>query len=166
MLAAATAGSFVTNDARFVSIAIIVIVFSIAATGSLITWRGLAPPSGTGSTSVRECEFLTWRWASFWLRPHCGSQHCKGHPHVPFRAPKSRSERRLFLSRNRRSGTPALPSRGTLSSIFSSSIPGREIFEHLSGLCFRTWILLQFHFMEEGDQLTCRLFGVWLIHLG
>jgi threonine/homoserine/homoserine lactone efflux protein len=38
MLAAATAGSFVTNDARFVSIATIVIVFSIAATGSLITW--------------------------------------------------------------------------------------------------------------------------------
>jgi threonine/homoserine/homoserine lactone efflux protein len=38
MLAAATAGSFVTNDARLVSIAIIVIVFSIAAMGSLITW--------------------------------------------------------------------------------------------------------------------------------
>ena len=38
MLAAATAGSFVTNHARFVSIAIIVIVFSIAAIGSLITW--------------------------------------------------------------------------------------------------------------------------------
>lgn len=38
MLAAATAGSFTTNHATSVSIAIIVIVFSIAAMGSLITW--------------------------------------------------------------------------------------------------------------------------------
>ena len=37
MLAAATAGSF-TNHAPSVSIAIVVIVFSIAAMGSLITW--------------------------------------------------------------------------------------------------------------------------------
>jgi threonine/homoserine/homoserine lactone efflux protein len=41
MLAAATAGSFVTNHATFISIAIIVIVFSIAAMGSLITWAWL-----------------------------------------------------------------------------------------------------------------------------
>ena len=38
MLAAATAGSFMTNHPTFVSIAIIVIVFSTAAIGSLITW--------------------------------------------------------------------------------------------------------------------------------
>jgi threonine/homoserine/homoserine lactone efflux protein len=38
MLAAATAGSFMTNHPTFVSIAIIVIVFSTAAMGSLITW--------------------------------------------------------------------------------------------------------------------------------
>jgi threonine/homoserine/homoserine lactone efflux protein len=38
MLAAATAGSFMTNHATFVSIAVIVIVFSVAAMGSLITW--------------------------------------------------------------------------------------------------------------------------------
>jgi threonine/homoserine/homoserine lactone efflux protein len=38
MLAAATAGSFMTNPATFVSIAVIVIVFSLAAMGSLITW--------------------------------------------------------------------------------------------------------------------------------
>ena len=38
MLAAATAGSFMTNHATLVSIAIIVVVFSIAAMGSLITW--------------------------------------------------------------------------------------------------------------------------------
>jgi threonine/homoserine/homoserine lactone efflux protein len=38
MLAAATAGSFMTNHATFVGIAIIVIVFSITAMGSLITW--------------------------------------------------------------------------------------------------------------------------------
>ena len=38
LLAAATAGSFTTNHATSVSIAIIVIVFSIAAMGSLITW--------------------------------------------------------------------------------------------------------------------------------
>jgi threonine/homoserine/homoserine lactone efflux protein len=38
MLAAATAGSFTTNHATSLSIAIIVIVFSIAAMGSLITW--------------------------------------------------------------------------------------------------------------------------------
>ena len=41
MLAAATAGSFMTNHATFISIAIIVIVFSIAAIGSLITWAWL-----------------------------------------------------------------------------------------------------------------------------
>lgn len=38
MLAAATAGSFVTAKATLASIATIVIVFSIAAVGSLITW--------------------------------------------------------------------------------------------------------------------------------
>jgi hypothetical protein len=44
MLAAATAGSFTTNDATFISMAIIVLVFSIAAMGSLITsaWLGAA----------------------------------------------------------------------------------------------------------------------------
>ena len=38
MIAAATAGSFTTNHPTSLSIAIIVIVFSIAAMGSLITW--------------------------------------------------------------------------------------------------------------------------------
>ena len=38
MLAAAAAGTFMTSHARFVSIAIIVIVFSVAAIGSLVTW--------------------------------------------------------------------------------------------------------------------------------
>ena len=38
MLVAATAGLFMTSNATFASIAIIVIVFSIAAMGSLITW--------------------------------------------------------------------------------------------------------------------------------
>jgi threonine/homoserine/homoserine lactone efflux protein len=41
MLAAATAGSFMTDHATFISVAIIVIVFSIAAMGSLITWAWL-----------------------------------------------------------------------------------------------------------------------------
>jgi len=38
MLVAATAGLFMTSNATLASIAIIVIVFSIAAMGSLITW--------------------------------------------------------------------------------------------------------------------------------
>jgi threonine/homoserine/homoserine lactone efflux protein len=38
MLAAATAGSFMTSNATLASVAIIVLVFSIAAMGSLITW--------------------------------------------------------------------------------------------------------------------------------
>ena len=38
MLVAATAGSFMTTNATFAGIAIIVTVFSIAAIGSLITW--------------------------------------------------------------------------------------------------------------------------------
>jgi threonine/homoserine/homoserine lactone efflux protein len=38
MLAAATAGSFMTSNATLASVAIIVVVFSIAAMGSLITW--------------------------------------------------------------------------------------------------------------------------------
>jgi threonine/homoserine/homoserine lactone efflux protein len=38
MLVAATAGAFMTSNATLASIAIIVIVFSIAAMGSLITW--------------------------------------------------------------------------------------------------------------------------------
>jgi threonine/homoserine/homoserine lactone efflux protein len=38
MLATATAGSFMTSHATIVTVAIIVIVFSIAAMGSLITW--------------------------------------------------------------------------------------------------------------------------------
>ncbi len=46
MLAAATAGSFMTSDATFISMAIIVIVFSIAAMGSLITWAWLGATLG------------------------------------------------------------------------------------------------------------------------
>ena len=38
MLAAATAGSFIASNATVASIAVIVIVFSIAAIGSLVTW--------------------------------------------------------------------------------------------------------------------------------
>jgi hypothetical protein len=49
---------------------------------SLSPERGLAPPCGTGSASARECEFLTLRWACFWLRPHCGSRRCEGEPRV------------------------------------------------------------------------------------
>jgi threonine/homoserine/homoserine lactone efflux protein len=38
MLAAATAGSFMTSNATLASVAIIVLVFSITAMGSVITW--------------------------------------------------------------------------------------------------------------------------------
>jgi threonine/homoserine/homoserine lactone efflux protein len=38
MLAAATAGSFIVSNATVASIAVIVVVFSIAAIGSLVTW--------------------------------------------------------------------------------------------------------------------------------
>ena len=41
MLAAATAGSFMPNHATFLRVAIIVIVFSTAAIGSLVTWAWL-----------------------------------------------------------------------------------------------------------------------------
>jgi threonine/homoserine/homoserine lactone efflux protein len=41
MLAAATAGSFIPGHATFVRVAIIVIVFSTAALGSLVTWAWL-----------------------------------------------------------------------------------------------------------------------------
>jgi threonine/homoserine/homoserine lactone efflux protein len=41
MLVAATAGSFMASNASVASIAIIVIVFWIAAIGSLVTWAWL-----------------------------------------------------------------------------------------------------------------------------
>jgi threonine/homoserine/homoserine lactone efflux protein len=53
MLAAATAGSFMASNATVASIAIIVIVFSIAAIGSLVTWAWVGATLrnwlGTGS---------------------------------------------------------------------------------------------------------------------
>jgi threonine/homoserine/homoserine lactone efflux protein len=51
MLAAATAGSFMASNASVASIAIIVIVFWIAAIGSLVTcgWRALRSSLGIGS---------------------------------------------------------------------------------------------------------------------
>ena len=46
------------------------------------------------------------------------------------------------------------------------SISGSKIFEDLLGLGFRMGILSQSLFMEESDEFTRRLCGVWLSHLG
>ena len=76
MLAAATAGSFMTNHPTFVSIAIIVIVFSTAAIGSLITWTWVG-------SALRHWLSVGSRMRTFnlvmgfWLLPHCGLWCCE-----------------------------------------------------------------------------------------
>jgi hypothetical protein len=56
MLAAATAGSFMASNATVASIAVIVIVFSIAAIGNLVTWAWVGAALRTGLAPARECE--------------------------------------------------------------------------------------------------------------
>ena len=79
MLAAATAGSFIVSNATVASIAVIVIVFSIAAIGSLVTWAWVRAALRTGLAPARECEPSTSRWACSSPPPHCGWRCCEGH---------------------------------------------------------------------------------------
>ena len=79
MLAAATAGSFIVSNATVASIAVIVIVFSIAAIGNLVTWPGWAPRCETALAPARECEPSTSRWACSSPPPQCGWRCCEGH---------------------------------------------------------------------------------------
>ncbi len=79
MLAAATAGSFMVSNATVARIAVIVIVFSIAAIGNLVTWAWVGAALRTGLAPARECEPSTSRWACSSPPPQCGWLCCEGH---------------------------------------------------------------------------------------
>jgi hypothetical protein len=93
MLAAATAGSFMASNATVASIAIIVIVFSVAASAVLSHGPGWAPRCETGLAPAREYEPSTPRWARSSPLPHCGWRCCKDRA---ITSPGSRRGRPLY----------------------------------------------------------------------
>jgi hypothetical protein len=80
MLAAATAGSFIASNATVASIAVIVIVVSIAAIGNLVTWAWVGAALRNWLWHrLAKCEPSMSRWARSSPRPHCGWRRRRGH---------------------------------------------------------------------------------------